>query len=610
MDKNLILEEILTIETKLIDVSKKVKNAEEFDSIESWVRHVLKNDHELAKHFVIPTDSRLRNALLNLITINSPLTQPVLNLLSTRIASYVAVIEDLKAHPMIGPAVNIILDNFQPLLALVHRHDFHFEQTKNIETIRQALEHNRLHVYQSYPKEPPIRVVLKTLQLDKSRLDIESLQYLLDFLFDQLKKNLEQPGFISQPRHAWWAYLDLLEESEAEWLQTKREDLNEILSMFLRAIEYIPKEADSSSVVPEMNSPFNEEVWVTINMMRVYRTCIHELLPHETVQALANRIDLNLRRIKEAKDDSIRSNQCKLLVLYEAIAYFNYVEILKLESEEFIDIRDRFIGQYLYNDDTVGIFRSMKATIHTLIANRQNWTKHLLTSGLVSGPPASGKSELIRQITCEIEKIADGAGKRFNQLFFTIGSEITTPEDLKAIMSDIESSSADANLVRVIAFDEFEKAGFNFLAPFLKILAAETKKEDSMTFWLFGQSSYPTFRILKSYAESLQDKTLRDFLTRLELGKIDLPELKMAPQQTILTLLGLAIKKDPQLADISRTCIRYFASNQEIRNNRQLVSVFEREALVQDNRLVLQNNNKSTVRQIPRSKNEWVKIII
>jgi hypothetical protein len=608
MEKAAILEEIFTVESSLLEVSTKVRNAKESDSIESWIRHLLKHDPELAKHFVIPTEARIKKPLLDLVTIDSPLTKPILNLLATRIASYVAIIDDLRVHPMIGPKVREILDNFEPLVNLVRKHDFHFEQTKSIEMIRQALIDHRLPIYQSFPKEPNIRIVLKTLQLDRSRADRESLQHLLDFLFDQLKNNLRHPGFISQPRHAWWALLDLLRESDAGWLNEKRKDLNKILLSFLRAIEYSPKESDLASVVPEMNSSYNEGVWVTVNMMHIYRTSIHKLLPSSTIKELAAKIDLNFRRISETNDDSIRSNQCKLLVLYEALAHLNDVEIMRLRGYKKIDLRERFIGRYLYNDDVIANFRTIKGTIQNLIASRQNWTKHILSSLLISGPPASGKSEFIKQIIAEIRKVTEAHDKEFNYQFFTIGTEINTLKDLKAILKSIQSSKNQTGAVRVIAFDEFDKAKFNFSTPFLKILAAGTKKEEPITFWIFGQSSHANFNILKSYAESLEDKTLRDFLTRFELGKIDLAELKVSPQQKIFTALGYAIDKDPQLESVSRNCISYFATNLKLRTNRQLIADFEMSASLKEKRLSIRDNISFSERT-PDVEDAWIKII-
>jgi hypothetical protein len=609
MEKATILQEIFTVESKLLEVSKKIKNAQEFDSIEAWIRHVLKHDIELAKHFVIPTETRIKKALLDLVTIDSPLTKPILNLLSTRIASYVAIIDDLRVHPMIGPKVNDILDNFQPLVNLVRKHDFHFEQTKTIEMIRQALEHNRLDFYQSFPKEPNIRIVLKTLQLDRSRADRESLQYLLDFLFDQLKNNLQHPGFITQPRHAWWALLDLLEEADADWLDDRRKDLNKILLSFLRAIEYSPKESDLASVVPEMNSPYNEEVWVTLNMMRIYRTSIHKPLPASTIKGLVARIELNFRRISETNDDSIRSNQCKLLVLYEALAYLNHVDIRELCSYKKIDLRERCIGRYFYNDDVVGNFRAIKPTIQNLIANRQNWTKHILSSLLVSGPPASGKTELIKQIIAEIGQMTESYGKEFHDQFFTVGAEISTLKDLQAILKSIQSSSKGSDAVQVVAFDEFDKAGFNFPVSFLRLLAAGTKKEEPLTFWIFGQSSHANFNILKAYAKSLEDKTLRDFLTRFELGKIDLDELKVSPQQKIFTALGYAIvDKDTQLESVSRNCISYFATNEKLLNSRELIADFEMNASLKEKKLSIRDNISFSNR-IADVEDTWIKII-
>lgn len=608
MEKQTILQEIFLIEKKLSEVSLKVKQAEVFASIDLWIEHVLKSDLQLANHFAIPTAERIRKALLTLITTNSPLTMPILNLLSTRIASYIAIIDDLKPHPMIGPAASSILDDFLPLVSLVHKYDIHFEQNKSIQLIRQALESNRLHIYQSYSKEPHLRIVLKTLQLDKSRDDKESVQYLLNFLFDQLKQNILQKGFILQPRHGWWALLDLMEESDPEWLLQNHDDLNEILQSFLRATEYVPT-TDPTSVVPEMNSTYNEEIWVTINMMRFYKTSIDKFVPAETMALLRTRIESNLRDlVGKRNDDSIRSNLCKLLVSYEALDYLNYVEIVNICNQEQLDLSDRFIGKYLYNNDILDQFRPIKSSIHSLIEKRENWTKHLLSSLLISGPAGSGKSELMKQIIAEIKKVSEANGKEFHQQLFTIGTEIRTADELKETLKSIQTAVGDSK-VRVVAFDEFDKAEFNFPLSFLEVLAAETKIDEPVTFWMFGQSSYPTFDILSSYANSLSDKALRDFLTRIGLGKMNMGELKVSPQQKILTALGYAMIKFKNLESVSKSFLSYFASNEKLQNNRELIADFERCASYKDKKLGLSDHIPFRTHWATEKADEGIRII-
>jgi len=609
METKKILQEIDTLENKLLIVSKKIEKAREFGSIELWIAHVLERDRELATHFVIPTDARIRRALLTLIKTNSPLTLPIIKLLSTRIASYIAIIDDLRYHPMIGPTLKAILDNFEPLERLIRTHDVHFEPTKSIDVIHQALKDNRLSIYQSYPREPDLRIVLKTLQQDASRDDEESLHYLLEFLFAQLKRNLIQPGLISQQRHGWWALLDLLVESDPEWLDKNREDLSSILLSFLNAPPDTPGTWDPTSVVPEMNSRYNEKVWVSINMMRVYRTSIDKFIPPLTIAKLKIKIESNLRDLIKDDYDSIRSNQCKLLVLYEALEYQNYVEVVNICNKDQIDIKGQSIGKYLYNNGIVDDFRPIKSSIGRLIVNRENWTKHMLSSLLISGPAGSGKSELMRQVIDEIKKTAEANEKEFHEQFITIGKNINTAEQLQDALTDIQTHAGERNKVRVVAFDEFDKAGFNFPLQFLEVLAAGTKNEDPVTFWIFGQSSYPTFHIYKSFAESQTDKTLRDFLTRIQLGSINIPELKVSPQQKIFTALGYMISKNPALESVSRSCVGYFATNAVVQNNRELITEIENSAHVEENKLSLRNGFKLRMNGIAKSENEWIRIV-
>src|SRR5215213_3482673 len=102
-----------------------------------------------------------------------------------------------------------------------------------------------------------------------------------------------------------------------------------------------------------MNSRYNEKVWVSINMMRVYRTSIDKFIPPLTIAKLKIKIESNLRDLIKDDYDSIRSNQCKLLVLYEALEYQNYVEVVNICNKDQIDIKGQSIGKYLYNNGIV-----------------------------------------------------------------------------------------------------------------------------------------------------------------------------------------------------------------------------------------------------------------
>jgi hypothetical protein len=214
----------------------------------------------------------------------------------------------------------------------------------------------------------------------------------------------------------------------------------------------------------------------------------------------------------------------------------------------------------------------------------------------------------MRQIVAEIRQAAEANGKVFHGEFVTIGKNISTPEDLRAVL-EARTLPVGSEGVRVLAFDEFDKAEFKFPAPFLEVLAAETKPDEPVTFWIFGQSSYPTFGILESYANSLEDKTLRDFLTRFKLGKIDLAELKVSPQQKIFTALGYALSKCPQLESVSRDCIRYFAVNEKLLDNRTLIADFDKSTSLNDNSLSLAAGVDLPGQRPGAAEDGWVRII-
>ena len=58
--KRTIIEELFAVEGKLLEVSTKIK-AERFDSIESWIEHLLEYDFGLAQYFLIPNEPHIRS---------------------------------------------------------------------------------------------------------------------------------------------------------------------------------------------------------------------------------------------------------------------------------------------------------------------------------------------------------------------------------------------------------------------------------------------------------------------------------------------------------------------------------------------------------------------
>lgn len=609
MKKRTIIEELFAVESKLLEVSTKIK-AEGFDSIESWIEHVLEHDHDLAQYFLIPNEPHIRQSLLNVIRSNTFLPRTVLNALAIRIASYIASTGDLKSHPLGDDAVATIVNNFYPLTKLVKRHTSYSEHKASIERIAVALRDSRLHIYKTYAGESDLRVVLKTLQVDQSRDDGPALQYLLEFLFHQLMKNLEQREFISQPHHAWWALLDLFSESSSDWLHNHSSDLDKIIGSLLRDTEYIPRAIDPASVLPELNSVYYEKIWITINMMRIYKTNVAEYVDEGKLIELRARIETNIKALLgDYHDDSLKSIQCKLLFLYETLGYLNYLQVVDLCNSNQIDLRARFIGKYFYDDDVMESYGRIRTAIERFIANRRDWDKHSLSSLLVSGSAGMGKSELIKQVIDEIGRLTSAYDKQFSVDYFTIGSQIASKAQLDEKLKLIESRCG-ADHVQVIVFDEFEKASadLDFALSLLPVLEWEIQDQCPLTIWVFAQSSFPTSTIIESHAESLPNKSLRDFLTRIQLGRIDLPSLKTSPQQKILTVLGYAINTDPGLEQISRNCLGYFATNESLQNNRQLIKHVKDTTHLSGKRLSLSEDIHFSLRSALNDRDEWMTI--
>lgn len=589
MNKKVILEEIRSIELKLLGISTKVYEAKNYSSVEHWIKYILEKDKDLARYFLIPIEEPVVGSIITLITINSSMAQPMINLLSNRIGTLNSAIPDIRQHPVSGKIISTVLENFGPLLKLLKKYNAYHEQSKNIDLVCKALKENRLHLYKRSSNDPDVRVILKTLQLDKSRDNKEDLNYLLNFLFTQLQRNHKQAGFINPPHYAWWSLLDVVTESEDEWLQANTEALNNILAHFLDANEYIPSVIDFTSIIPEINSVYYQKIWITIDMIRIVMSDKSRIFAKEILDKLKRKINSNLQVIiGDENDESVRSYQCKLLLLYESVLYFNYLETISLSESTTLTIKNSYIGKYLYADEVKSKFNEIRESIVSFIANRNSWQKHTLTSLLISGSPGQGKSEIADQIKEEIEQISKEKDKKFRFHGYAIGKNISDGNDLSNILNNRILSSEDGETIQVILFDEFDKAAnFDFFAPFLSVLESPINSKVPLTFWIFAQSSYPTLALLEMYANTIENKSLRDFLTRMRLGAIDIPELRVSPQQRVFTALGYALSQNPELEKVSRDFVRYIGGNLSYNNNRDLIQDFTKKSVIKSDSLNL-----------------------
>lgn len=577
MDIATIQSKILEAENQLLFQSERVKAIADVDTINNWIVTVLSSDAVLSKSLNFPQDKKSKKALLTLIKERSPITEPLVSLLAKRIFDFIGTISEVHNHHMRGPKLEPLLNNYQPLLNLVFKYHEEYEVRKTITSVFEALQARRLHIYKSRPKEPDIRVILRALYEDKAREDTAAVQGMLDFIFEQLRKHVIQTGFIAQPRHVWWAILTLITEAEDSWLEKNQFEINNIVNHVLMEVEYIPRSDDFGNFVPELDSKSNERSWGTINQIRLLKRNLTLYVEKDVTQVLEKRIESNIRSILDDKSElSIKFLQNKLLLLYEALGYYNNATAKSLSKAKVIDLTGRKVGELFYADGVLAQIRSVLNSISIYIANPNKWQRATLTSMLISSTPSQGKSALVKQMEIELQKIATRNGKRFCINNYTVGSPpLQTAKELSSILDDLKTT-VDKDLIRLVVFDEFDKADFDFYLPFLPHLEKPSNADREVTIYIFAQSSSPTNEIFRSYAHSARvlNKALPDFCTRLELGFIDLPDLKTSPEQRIFSLIGIARENDRVASKIQRNCLTYFARNEKILGPRALRTQF------------------------------------
>src|SRR5260221_10935058 len=287
MQKLIIQKEILELEAKLLSISKSVFDVSNVDTINEWIVKVLKANNKLSKNFHLPTQQEIKDALSTLIQNNSLITVPIANLLARRISEFISTIDDVYNHRLRGQALDGLLTAFVPLVQLVNKHNDNITQPKSIKLVAKALENNRLHVYKSNPREPDLRVVLRAFYEDKDRSQRRVIDEILNFVLSQLKMNKTTNGFISQPRHMWWAVQTLFSEADDRWLQRNKRELQRILDHLInKVVEYSPRtDISFYSVVPELDSIYNERTWVTINAIRLFKHNIEKYVSSDTVDS-------------------------------------------------------------------------------------------------------------------------------------------------------------------------------------------------------------------------------------------------------------------------------------------------------------------------------------
>ncbi|HKR04926.1 MAG TPA: hypothetical protein VJY62_09840 [Bacteroidia bacterium] len=612
MNKIILQKEILESEKLLLNLSEKVFGIENLDSMADWIIKLLELDSDLHRYLHFPSQKKIKKALSTLIKNDSDLTQPLLYLLSNRIGAYIATIDDIYNHPFRSAILDRLSSNFESLFKLLNKYRDNYEHIKTVSLIADALIGHRLNIYKSSLKETDLRVVLRTLYEDTDRSNKKVINTILNFVFSQLQHELKKNGYIQPPRHCWWAVNTIFSEAEDQWLRNNKTELNKILKHLLSTSEiaFSPRtDIDYTNIVPEIDSAYNEKTWIAINAIRLLKNDISPYIPEKTIKLLKSKVaaDINII-IKSQPKDSIKFLQSKLIVLYEALNFYNIEETMKIISKEEISLNNARIGNYFYDESVTAIYNSIASSLNSFISKPSLLKKPTLSSMLLSGSPGQGKSELAIQISNDIESISQKYNKSFVQLYYTIGTQIKTDEDLFKSFKEINSSASNENTVKLVIFDEFDKASFDFYTPFLPFLERPVSPNFPIIIFIFAQSSYPTYDLFLNSSKMIANTAMRDFLTRLQLGHIDIPDIKFSPEQKILSVIGMAKSRKIPFHRISKKLLGYFALNEKVKNLRELFSDFTKNAEIYDNDLVIKLDKEQDFTKIYPHINGWINI--
>jgi hypothetical protein len=603
-DRNKIASEVVRLEDDLLAYSQRIAQIKSADSFSNWIIDVLDRDQLLARQLRLPCDSPARKALLTLLSTSSELNHPLTVLLAQRTSAFIATIRDVYRHPLRGHRLDSLSDNLQTLTQLLHRYQTNYEHKKTIRLVAHALRDHRLHLFKTNPNEPDLRVILRAFYEDPNRDELEAKSELLEFTLDQLSKDARKARQIFQPRHIWWGVATIFKEATPAWAHERRQALNLVIRSNLGETDYAPrKDLDFSSIVPELHSPENEEMWVAINAIGTYLSPLASVISRSNVARLSAKIsqdiDYFLKRPPVASD--LKLLQSRLMLFYEAARYDSFRASLRLAMASTFKLAERRIGRYYFAAEVTQRASAVIRRLSELAAKPKLWTKPTISSLLVSGAAGQGKSELVLQL---VDELKEALTLPLHHEFFSVGRDITTTEELNKALDEIV---ACAHPFQCYAFDEFDKAQFDFYGPFLPLLEFESPQK---RIFIFSQSTAPAFEDLKQLAEGRQSKTMRDFLTRMQLGGLDIPHLKYCPEQRLLTTIGMARSREGEFEGIERETAFSLLNRSELLNNRQILTVASSELTVTQSILSLKQKEGVLGRRPefrPRAQ-PWVRV--
>ena len=583
-----LVEGIARLEDEILSTTEAIAAIKHIDSMAGWLVEVLLKDARLARALGLPTAPPVSKAVLTLLRTESELRHPLTTLVAQRTAAFISTLREIYAHPLARDDVRTIAEHISVLEGLVEHYQLNYKHRKTVRAVAQALAGRRMHLLKVSPQEPDLRVALRAFYEDPSREDRAAVDALLGFALEELLAEAKRPGHIGQPRHAWWALFTVIKEASPDWIAAQAADVNRAAKQLLSRGEYVPgKDVDYTSVVPDLHSPENEQPWVAINALRILDSANSTVLRKPTSEAIALLANdtVNDLLLRPNAFSNLKLAQTRLLLLYEAANHRTLRYTLNVASKASFTLTPMKVGTAFFEAPVAAGVAELVAKVDVFVRSPRQWKRPTLTSVMISGAAGQGKSELALQLIAELRDSAIRAGVRFDAHMLAIGRDIESRQDLDERVLKIAALKEPLDVVRCFFVDEIDKASFDVFAPLLTVL--EDSAGVPVTIWVFAQSKAPTFAELQAHADRLESKSMRDFLTRMLLGQLDLPHVKYSPEQKLCTLVGMAKNRDASVCQLERDLVVELLRRPDIRNSRDILRALTEACEVRDQCLYL-----------------------
>jgi hypothetical protein len=570
--KNLTLS-VRNEELELCDLVDRLAKRPKQDSLSGWIVDLLKEDRTLAEYFQMPRSNEVIKAVRTILTNTSLVTQPLLKALAGKLSLYLANLYDISNHPLASKSLRKLYSDVDLVRGLLSSH-LAESQKRKIDAVATAIATNRSDQVLDGWNNSAFRAVLNTLHWERLAPMDKNKRILLSFLLRQLNEEAQRPGVIAEPRHGWWALETLTREADEVFLKKNAAALNRILNyLATRSDNYHPR-ADllAASIAPELHTHRTEQLWIGINVARLLRSALPAHLNEKTKLGLRRQFHDAEHLITVAEEKkSFKICTVRLLLGLELLQTHALIQAEELGELPNLNLRPYRIGESLWEEGLAAHVRQLLNGAEGFMLRRAAWQKHTLTSAIVCGLPGQGKSEMLRQIALELEALAKKTGQHCRTHCYAVGKDINSQADLSRILAEYRAQGVGSEVV-IMVFDEIDKAkNFDFVGPFLPMLEETVTPSVPLTYWLFAQSSYASLDEYKSAALQTRDNTLRDFLTRILWGSVELPELRLVPQQRLMTAIGAAKNRYSTATEMSSRWCSFFTVNCRLESARALM---------------------------------------